>query len=60
MIGFINFYNKTVKLESRVGFTIDFGGIAGWYCLHCGSRHIQSDEITELFDEWMKEEKEEG
>ncbi|MGY5877302.1 MAG: hypothetical protein RTU30_16235, partial [Candidatus Thorarchaeota archaeon] len=53
-VAVINFYNKVAKQEYKIGFYVDFGNGDGWYCLHCGSRHPKSDEITRIFDNWLE------
>ncbi len=52
-VAVINFYNKIARQEYQIGFHVDFGHRDGWYCLHCGSRHPKSEEITIVFDDWM-------
>ena len=53
-INVINFYNKTARQETHMGFILDLGNTVGWFCLHCGSRHIDSEKITEVFQKWIQ------
>jgi hypothetical protein len=52
----INLHNSTAKREDHIGFILDLGGIGGWFCLHCGSKHAESDKLTELFLDWIEKE----
>ena len=53
-INVINFYNKTARQETSMGFILDLGNNGGWFCLHCGTRHKDSEKITEIFQKWIR------
>lgn len=52
----INLRNNTAKREDQIGFILDLGGIGGWFCLHCGSRHAESEKLSELFQDMLEKE----